>query len=69
MSPKLHVMEPPVTMDEAGALRQAVVDRRNILVAGGIGIAPFPALAEAIISQLGIKPEVIIEKRASVHIF
>lgn len=36
---------------------------RHILVAGGIGIAPFPALAEAIISQLGIKPEVIIAAR------
>jgi len=36
---------------------------RHILVAGGIGVAPFPALAEAIISGLGAKPEVIIAAR------
>lgn len=36
---------------------------RHILVAGGIGIAPFPALAEAIIGTLGVKPEVIIAAR------
>lgn len=36
---------------------------RHILVAGGIGIAPFPALAEAIIRQLGVTPEVIIAAR------
>lgn len=36
---------------------------RHILVAGGIGIAPFPALAEAIIGKLGKTPEVIIAAR------
>jgi len=36
---------------------------RHILVAGGIGVAPFPALAEAIIQKLGMKPEVIIAAR------
>lgn len=36
---------------------------RHILVAGGIGIAPFPALAEAIIGRLGKVPEVIIAAR------
>lgn len=37
--------------------------KRHILVAGGIGIAPFPALAEALIQNLGVKPEVIIAAR------
>ncbi len=37
--------------------------QRHIMVAGGIGIAPFPALAEAIIAQLGKTPEVIIAAR------
>ncbi|MBI2435553.1 MAG: dihydroorotate dehydrogenase electron transfer subunit [Candidatus Hydrogenedentes bacterium] len=37
---------------------------RHILVAGGIGIAPFPALAEAIIRELGTAPEVIIAARS-----
>lgn len=36
---------------------------RHIMVAGGIGIAPFPALAEAIIATLGITPEIIIAAR------
>lgn len=36
---------------------------RHIMVAGGIGIAPFPALAEAIIGKLGKVPEVIIAAR------
>lgn len=36
---------------------------RHILVAGGIGVAPFPALAEAIIARLGKTPEVIIAAR------
>ena len=36
---------------------------RHILVAGGIGVAPFPALAEAIIRELGVTPEVIIAAR------
>lgn len=36
---------------------------RHILVAGGIGVAPFPALAEALIRELGAKPEVIIAAR------
>ena len=37
--------------------------KRHILVAGGIGIAPFPGLAEAIIQKLGATPEVIIAAR------
>lgn len=36
---------------------------RHIVVAGGIGIAPFPALVDAIKRQLGKKPEVIIAAR------
>lgn len=36
---------------------------RHIIVAGGIGIAPFPALAEAIIRELGKTPEIIIAAR------
>ena len=36
---------------------------RHILVAGGIGVAPFPALAEALIGRLGKTPEVIIAAR------
>jgi dihydroorotate dehydrogenase electron transfer subunit len=36
---------------------------RHILVAGGIGVAPFPALAEAIIAACGTAPEVIIAAR------
>ena len=36
---------------------------RHIMVAGGIGVAPFPALAEAIKSNLGKTPEVIIAAR------
>ena len=36
---------------------------RHILVAGGIGVAPFPALAEAIIGKLGRTPEVILAAR------
>lgn len=35
----------------------------HILVAGGIGVAPFPALAEAIIGKLGKVPEVILAAR------
>jgi dihydroorotate dehydrogenase electron transfer subunit len=37
---------------------------RHILVAGGIGIAPFPALAEGIIRKCGKAPEVIIGARS-----
>lgn len=37
--------------------------RRYILVAGGIGIAPFPGLADAIIRECGKAPEVIIAAR------
>ena len=36
---------------------------RHILVAGGIGVAPFPALAEKIIGTLGKTPEVILAAR------
>ncbi|GMW01153.1 MAG: dihydroorotate dehydrogenase B (NAD(+)), electron transfer subunit [Candidatus Hydrogenedentota bacterium] len=36
---------------------------RHIIVAGGIGVATFPALAEAIIKTLGVTPEVIIAAR------
>ncbi|MFP4499375.1 MAG: dihydroorotate dehydrogenase electron transfer subunit [Candidatus Hydrogenedentota bacterium] len=37
--------------------------KRHIMVAGGIGIAPFPALAEAIMAQCGITPEIIVAAR------
>jgi dihydroorotate dehydrogenase electron transfer subunit len=36
---------------------------RHIMVAGGIGIAPFPALAEAIMTECGATPEIIIAAR------
>ena len=36
---------------------------RHILVAGGIGIAPFPALAKRLIEELKVRPEVIIAAR------
>lgn len=36
---------------------------RQILVAGGIGVAPFPALAEAIILATGKPPEIVIAAR------
>lgn len=36
---------------------------RHIMVAGGIGVAPFPALADAIIRELGRTPEIIIAAR------
>jgi dihydroorotate dehydrogenase electron transfer subunit len=41
---------------------------RHILVAGGIGIAPFPGLADAIIQKLGKPPEVIIAARTERHL-
>ena len=36
---------------------------RHILVAGGIGVAPFPALAEAIIGGLHKVPEIVLAAR------
>ena len=36
---------------------------RYILVAGGIGIAPFPALAEQVMQELGYTPEIVIAAR------
>src|SRR5690606_25368321 len=33
---------------------------RHIIVSGGIGVAPFPALAEALIKTCGRAPEVIL---------
>jgi len=36
---------------------------RHLLVAGGIGIAPFPGLADAILRRLGKTPEIIIAAR------
>jgi len=36
---------------------------RHLLVAGGIGIAPFPGLADAIVRKLGKTPEIIIAAR------
>jgi len=37
---------------------------RHIMVAGGIGVAPFPALAEALIEELGVTPEVVLAARS-----
>lgn len=37
---------------------------RHIIVAGGIGVAPFPALAESIVTKTGKKPEVIVAARS-----
>lgn len=36
---------------------------RHILVAGGIGVAPFPALADVLVNDLGQRPEVIVAAR------
>lgn len=36
---------------------------RHIIVAGGIGVAPFPALAEALIRICGKAPEVVVAAR------
>lgn len=41
---------------------------RHIMVAGGIGIAPFPALARALVQDLGVKPEIIIAARTADYI-
>jgi dihydroorotate dehydrogenase electron transfer subunit len=41
---------------------------RHILVAGGIGIAPFPGLADAIIRKLGKTPEIVIAARSERHL-
>ncbi|MBP8129844.1 MAG: dihydroorotate dehydrogenase electron transfer subunit [Candidatus Hydrogenedentes bacterium] len=38
---------------------------RHILVAGGIGVAPFPALAEALIRECGVTPEAVLAARTS----
>lgn len=38
---------------------------RHILVAGGIGVAPFPALAEALRAACGTAPEVIVAARTA----
>lgn len=38
---------------------------RHIVVSGGIGVAPFPALAEAIIRELGRVPEIILAARSA----
>lgn len=36
---------------------------RHIIVAGGIGVATFPALAEAIVQKCGVAPEVVLAAR------
>ncbi len=36
---------------------------RHICVAGGIGVAPFPALAEALIQKTGRTPEIVLAAR------
>lgn len=41
---------------------------RHIIVAGGIGIAPFPALCEAIIEKLDTTPEIIIAARTEKYL-
>jgi dihydroorotate dehydrogenase electron transfer subunit len=37
---------------------------RHIIVAGGIGVAPFPALAEALVNQCERAPEVVLAARS-----
>jgi dihydroorotate dehydrogenase electron transfer subunit len=39
--------------------------KRHIIVAGGIGVAPFPALAEALVNRLDVRPEVLLAARTS----
>ena len=41
---------------------------RHIIVAGGIGVAPFPALAESLVSELGVVPEVIVAARTKDYV-
>jgi len=36
---------------------------RHILVAGGIGVAPFPGLADGLVNTLGVRPEIILAAR------
>ena len=38
---------------------------RHIRVAGGIGIAPFPALAKALVEKLSVNPEIVIAARTA----
>lgn len=37
---------------------------RHILVAGGIGVATFPCLAQALIEEFGAKPEIVLAARS-----
>jgi dihydroorotate dehydrogenase electron transfer subunit len=39
--------------------------QRYFLVGGGVGIAPFPALAEALVRELRVVPEVIVAARSA----
>lgn len=41
---------------------------RHIIVGGGIGIAPFPALADALLEKIGRPPEVVIASRTKDYI-
>jgi len=60
-------LTPGQTMNLQGPLGQPFpLDsqyERHVIVSGGIGVAPFPALAEAIKAELGKTPEVILAAR------
>lgn len=57
------------TMNVQGPLGKPFPLRRefehHVIVAGGIGVAPFPALAEALIRECGAVPEVIVAARTA----
>ena len=41
---------------------------RHIVVAGGIGVAPFPALVEALVNDMDVRPEVIVAARTKDYV-
>ncbi|HOK08286.1 MAG TPA: dihydroorotate dehydrogenase electron transfer subunit [Candidatus Hydrogenedens sp.] len=43
-------------------------NKRSLIVAGGIGVAPFPALVEKILNIKGIAPEVILAGKTFNHL-
>ncbi len=64
----LSRMLPGQTVSVQGPLGKGfVVDtrfERNIIVAGGIGVAPLPPVAEALVKQGGRPPEVVLAARS-----
>ena len=63
----LSKMREGTTLSVQGPLGNGFpIDRkfaRHIIVSGGIGVATFPALAEALVQKCGVAPEVILAAR------